>query len=230
MNKNELLKGIEEDEILQSITEEMKDAIDRAESISAKAEKRETELMRKLEFRRERGVDPINTWDLEAIERQVEISEDTEVIERKILAIQQAKKRPYDAEPSYRAATSKYFTYCTPIFTDLDNAKLETLKRIKDIKDRYVREISVLQSELVQYENEINKLFDNAKQKPIYIDTKQYNNLHGVKTKADYLSYQLANMYSKPIIIEAKEPGPKITKHQSLNGVQAWLAARPRGK
>lgn len=228
MEQNELLKGIEEDEILKSITEEMQEAIDRSKNISAKAEKRETELMRKLEFKRNRGIDPINTWDLEAIEKQVESSEDTEIIERKILALQEVKRRPYDTEPSYREATSKYFTYCTPIFTDLENAKVETLGKIEAIKNNYRKDIAELQGELVLYEDEINKLFSNGEQRPIYQSGKIYDSMFCRTTRADVVSSQLADRYKHPLIIEVKEPGPKITKHQSLNGVQDWFAAKPK--
>lgn len=222
---NELLKEIEEDKILKSLIETVKETTENAQSLQYKAEMREAQLLNKLNHY-DRVATP-NTYDLDEIEEAVVQNEKADDISRKIKGIRDVKNKVWTGEKNYREAIAQYYTYITPILTEIEEAKQESRIKIAEIKSRYNKELADAEREFNSYENKVKEFFTLTGDLGLYIYQKGYESQFGKIARSDYFAAIKAESFSKPIIEEPVEKGPKITKHESLNGIENYFKAQP---
>lgn len=227
-NVTELLEGITNDAILKTLTDTLIVVDEQAKGLQTKAELREAQLLDQLAHKKENGSVPADIWDLDEIENDAKTQETNDQLCRRIIAVGNVKRRPYENEPNYREAMAQYLTYITPILTDLEDAKLQAKSRAAEIRKRYERELTVFQNEYDQYNDKILELFITPELKGAYNTAVNWNNQFNRKTRADITASMLASKYQQPIVIQKYNAKPKITKHHSINGVQHVFNARPR--
>lgn len=226
MSKKELFKGIKEDEILATLTENLMDAKEKAASLREKAERREYQLRSKYD-NYDTDSEPINTYNIDDIEKAVEHSESKEELVRKILAMQKVKNKPWSLEKNYREAMAQYYTYIAPILTDLEAAKQESRMKVAEIKARYNKELAEATQEFNTYEDEVEKLFMPTGEVGLYMYNVSYLNGFGRTARSDNFAAIKAEEYSKTFEVQT-ERVPKITKHQSIDGVQHIFSGKQR--
>lgn len=201
MSKKELLRGIKEDEILATLTENLKFARENAQSLREKAERRECQLLAK--FNNYGTVsEPINTYDIEEIEKAVERTETRDEIARKILVMKKVKGRCWTRENRYREAMAQYFTYITPILTDLETAKHESRMKIAEINVRYKNELAEARKEFNTYEGKVKELFTVASEIGPYMHQVSYVESFGGIARSDDFADAKAKHYGQPNVIE----------------------------
>lgn len=229
MKEKELLKGIEEDEILQTLTQNLKAAKENAESFQFKAERRIAQLSRQLEHHYEDTYTNLaQISDLNELEHSANQLEKKSDIEMKIVALTKMKNRDWTMNKNYNEAMAQYFTYIAPILTDVEAAKTECRSKIGDIESRYKEELAKAYQEFNEYEDKVIELFSAANEQGLYIYNKNFEMGFGRIARSDDYAASKAESYNQRLRqLEPKEREPEITKHESLNGIGVFLGARP---
>jgi hypothetical protein len=224
---NQLLKSIEEDDILNGLIDAVKLATENASTMRQKADLREAQLIDKLEDYSYYS-NPINSYDINEVENAVNNIESRENIERKIIAIRRLKQRPWTSEKNYRETMAQYFTYITPIFSDIEKEKQDIRNKRYLIQERYLKEIGEIDREFNEYEDKVKELLEVAGEYGPYMYQIQYEKQFSRIARSDDFTKARADEYNRVIVSEYKEPQQKIiTSHETIDGIEKIFAARP---
>lgn len=215
MKESKLLKSIEEDTILKQIIENVTVVTEHAQSFPQRLEVREAELKDKLEHYYE-DIRPSNILDIEEIEKSVTQVESRSDIESKLAAIWRLKGISWTNDKDYREALAQYYTYITPILTEMEDEKQKSRNKIAEIKSRYDKELEEAYKEFNSYENRIKDFFRLTGDISIYTYQVEWCRQFGNIARSDDMAISRANFYSEPIM-EKHERKPKITNHQSIS-------------
>jgi hypothetical protein len=224
MNNDKLLKGIEDDEILNNLKEVLKFTRENAQSIKVNVESRSAQLSDKLENYYQYS-EPINTYDIDEVEKATERVETTESLSRKILALKKLSQKQWTDEKHYKEAMAHYFTYITPIMTDLESAKAKSRNKIAEIRVRYNKELSDATKEFNSYEDKVKELFEVAGEVGPYMYQVFFEKGFGRIARADHYAAAMAERYGKPSFELPQVKTPKITKHKSISGIEYAVRA-----
>ena len=203
MDKNELIKRIEEDTILQSIKKEMLEATEWARGNRERAEKKECETLAKLRNLENESVSTFNTYDIEKIEKEIDNAEPRSEIRRKLVAFQNLKYKNWKWEENYRKSKAKYYTYIAPILADLETVKQEIRCEMANLE----RKLKEKTKEYNFYEGKVMKFFSDAEDIGEYQQQKAWIcNISNEIVSSDEFAMTKADFYSKGQgVIDVKE-------------------------
>jgi thermostable 8-oxoguanine DNA glycosylase len=186
MEAKKLLKDIEEDKILQGLTETLKQSIENAKVIKKEAEIREVQYRVKL---RDYAKEPLPGFkNLDELEKSLDSRESRTTIARKIVALENIKNIPWRNNSMYREAAIQYYEYIIPILNDLENNKDKIKEEMDDIKARYEKEMAEQINKIREYDNKIMELFEADEQRGTFNSDKIYSKQLGYNIRADYVA------------------------------------------
>lgn len=207
MEVEALLQSITDDEILRTVTKDMIYARNDAQEKQQQFELREAKLLDRLD-KASIGQLSVNISDPDEIERIVEKSESRDMVARKIVAIRKAGQISWIYDRDYRKTMATYFTYITPILTDMETAKNRLRREISALREAQAREMAMLTKRFTKIENAIENLMSRGGESGPYEYQKQFVHQFGGTARADVHAAAMAKAYRKPIDLNQPDKIP----------------------
>lgn len=190
METKKLLKEIEEDKVLQGLTETLKQSIENAKVIKKEAEIREIQYRVKL---RDYAKEPLPGFkNLDELEKSLDARESRTTIARKIVALENLKNIPWRNNKTYREAALQYYRYIVPILSELEDNKDKIKEQMSEIKARYEREMAEKVNKIREYDNKIMELFEADEQRGTLNSQIIHSKQLGYNVRADYVASKSA--------------------------------------